>query len=91
MDAFATAQSRNAGQRWISADWDGWPTEETSAGTMRFQTSLDRLAMTRAECEQAFERVLAQPSPHVVVSSADLAARLELWTSRPEASPRPRL
>jgi acyl transferase domain-containing protein/acyl carrier protein len=83
MDAFATAQSRNTGQRWISADWDGWPTEEMSAGTMRFQTSLDRLAMTRAECEQAFERALAQPSPHVVVSSADLAARLELWTSRP--------
>jgi hypothetical protein len=83
MDAFATAHARTTGQRWISANWDGWPTEEISTGVAHFETSIDRFAMTLAECEQAFERVLVQPSPHVVVSSADLGTRLQLWTTRP--------
>jgi acyl transferase domain-containing protein/NADP-dependent 3-hydroxy acid dehydrogenase YdfG len=82
MDAFATAQARRTGQRWISANWDGWPTEEVSAATVPFQTSIDRFAMTRAECEQAFERALVQSSPHVVVSAGDLMARLRVWNRR---------
>jgi len=86
MDVFATAHSRQTGQRWISANWDGWPTEDITGGPLRFQTSIDRFAMTRAEAERAIESVLAQPLPHVVVSSGDLGPRLHLWTShRPGA------
>jgi acyl transferase domain-containing protein len=81
MDVFATAHSRHTGHRWISANCDGWPTEDITGGSVRFQTSIDRFAMTRAESEHAVEFVLAQPLPHVVVSSGDLAPRLHLWTS----------
>jgi acyl carrier protein len=81
MDAFALEQSNKRQSPWISANWDGWPTEEVSVDKRRFQTSIDQFAMTREECTQAFERVLSRALPRIVVSAGDLESRLQQWTS----------
>jgi acyl transferase domain-containing protein len=89
MDAFAIKQSRSGGTRWISANWDGWPTERVlKAGGA--QTSIARFAMTLEESQQAFERVVASGAGQVVVSAGDIHARLERWTHlNQEAMPPP--
>lgn len=90
LDAFAADQRRRGDSGWTSANWDGWPTEEYGAATVR--TSVDQFAMTRAEAETAFASVLAAPVAQVVVSAGDLDARLAHW-ARPgadAAAPNPR-
>ncbi|HKX30091.1 MAG TPA: SDR family NAD(P)-dependent oxidoreductase, partial [Blastocatellia bacterium] len=94
LDLFATRQSRRGSTPWISANWDGWPTERRQRidGT---HTSIDKYAMTPEECREAFRRIASLCRGQVVVSSGDLAARLQRWTqlqSEPEAeSPAPPL
>ncbi len=99
MDAFCAAQS--GPQRWISANWDGWLTAETSSLSQGFQTSIDQYAMQPQESVDAFRQVVtAVPQGQVVVSTGHLPARLDLWINQtgrdsqpePEARhPRPTL
>ncbi len=84
LDLLAAEQRRRGRGRWTSTNWDGWPTEPPP-GAAAVRTSIDQFAMTRAEAEAAFTRVLAAPVAQVVVSSGDLAAR-----QRPWARPAPR-
>jgi amino acid adenylation domain-containing protein len=79
LDAFAAARHQEGDRRWISSNWDGWPTEAAAGFDSRFQTSIDRYAMSLEECRVAFERVLGAGVPQVVVSSGDLAPRLHRW------------
>jgi NAD(P)-dependent dehydrogenase (short-subunit alcohol dehydrogenase family)/acyl carrier protein len=80
MDAFAQARDGREGTRWISVNWDGWLLEEQGRLAASFQTSLDQYAMTPRESGEAFARILANPSfNQVIVSTGDLASRLELW------------
>jgi acyl transferase domain-containing protein/short-subunit dehydrogenase involved in D-alanine esterification of teichoic acids/SAM-dependent methyltransferase/acyl carrier protein len=62
--------------RWISSNWDGWPTEETTGLESDFKTSIDRYKMTVSESERAFETVLASGVSQVVVSAGGLDDRL---------------
>jgi acyl carrier protein/short-subunit dehydrogenase involved in D-alanine esterification of teichoic acids len=62
--------------RWISSNWDGWPTEETTGLETGFKTSIDRYKMTVKESERAFETVLASGVSQVVVSAGRLQDRL---------------
>lgn len=64
--------------RWISSNWDGWPTEETTGLDSEFKTSIDRYKMTGSESERAFETVLASGVSQVVVSAGRLDDRLRL-------------
>jgi acyl transferase domain-containing protein len=80
MDAFALARRRQGGAAWISANWDGWlaPGEERLSAS--FSTSIDRYAMAPEESVEAFERIVTRaPAGQVVVSTGDLAGRLDLW------------
>lgn len=79
LDAYAVYQRHRLGRPWISANWDGWPTHEVTGLDAGFQTSIDRYAMTRAEAEMAFERVLRLNTARIVVSAGDLKARLARW------------
>ena len=81
LDLFSVAHGRESGVPWISAGWDGWPTARRQSLAASEQTSLDRIAMSVPECEEALRLVLAAPPGHVVVSSADLEARLARWTT----------
>src|SRR5262249_28690303 len=71
LDAFAAARVRDGDRRWISTNWDGWPTEAAAGFDSRFHTSIDRYAMTMAESHDAFRRAAAQHVPQIVVSSGD--------------------
>jgi acyl transferase domain-containing protein/acyl carrier protein len=83
MDAVAQRRSQGSGTPWISANWDGWLTGEGTRLAAAFETTLDQYAMTPQESVQAFERVLcAAPAGQIVVSTGDLATRLNLWIRR---------
>lgn len=62
--------------RWISSNWDGWPTEESTGLESDFKTSIDRYKMTLKESEKAFETVLACGVSQVVISAGRLQDRL---------------
>ncbi len=79
LDAYAAARRRTGDRRWISSNWDGWPNESEGGFDSGFQTSIDRYAMSLAECRDAFERVLSAGVPQVVVSAGDLQTRLRRW------------
>jgi NAD(P)-dependent dehydrogenase (short-subunit alcohol dehydrogenase family) len=81
LDVFAAERAREHRVPWISAGWDGWPTARRTAIDGAWATAADRFAMTVEECETALRLVLAAPAGHVVVSSADMTARLERWTA----------
>lgn len=75
--AFAKGEAfENNRVRWISSNWDGWPTEETTGLESEFKTSIDRYKMTLSESERAFEAVLAFGVSQVVVSAGLLDKRL---------------
>ncbi len=78
LDAMALAQ-RRAGAPWITVDWDAWQFGgEAPPGT------LAALALTPPEGLEVVRRVLTPPTPaQVVVSTADLAARLARTAARP--------
>ena len=71
LDAIAERESAAGDTPWISVNWDGWD----FAGTA---SSAD-LVIGPAEGCEAFERVLASAHPQVIVSTADLDARIRQW------------
>ena len=80
LDAFA-GSSGVEGALWTSVDWDGWKRGEASGG-------LASLAMTPEEGGEAFERLLGLGAlPRIVVSTADLHARLDQWQRISSAEP----
>jgi phthiocerol/phenolphthiocerol synthesis type-I polyketide synthase E len=83
LDAFAATHSKMSDARWISVNWDGWSLNDNGRISRRYQTSLDRYAMSS---EQAFEALTLILSPgltgQIVVSTGDLDSRLETWTGR---------
>ena len=76
LDAFA-ASCRRHGLPWTSTNWDGWPStaEPAAAG----QTRIETYTMTRVEADAAIARVLSLDTDRLVISSGDLAARLDRW------------
>ena len=80
MDAFAQARSRSDDRRWISANWDGWLLGEENRLSSSYRTSLDQYAMAPRESTEALRRVIASVTvAQVVVSTGDLARRIEQW------------
>jgi polyketide synthase PksJ len=100
MDAFARSRSRAGAVPWIGTNWDAWPAGETDDIPHRKPTDL---VMTRAEGVEAFSRILAMPNPvPIVISTADLDARIDQWFGprktepvaephQPTSHPRPNL
>ncbi|MCC6858462.1 MAG: amino acid adenylation domain-containing protein [Bryobacterales bacterium] len=81
VDAFAQKQFRVSRFPWISVNWDGWRFGESLPGA---PAAAVELAMTPEEGERAFGYALAlRGFPQVIISTADLAARVEKW-SRPD-------
>ncbi|HEY0735907.1 MAG TPA: SDR family NAD(P)-dependent oxidoreductase, partial [Herpetosiphonaceae bacterium] len=84
MDAFAASRTQTSTVPWISASWDGWPTETSAHPRGTIHTSMDQYIMTIEQATEAFERVvLAAPEGQVIVATGDLGARYELWIRRP--------
>ncbi|HKI00347.1 MAG TPA: amino acid adenylation domain-containing protein [Thermoanaerobaculia bacterium] len=86
MDAFAERESAAGATPWISVDWDGWQLRGQEPAGGGLGASQAQLAMTPAEGAEAFGRALALTAePRLVVSTADLEARLQAW--KPAAAP----
>jgi len=77
MDAFARDPERR-GIPWCSVNWDVWQLPEEGAEQVTaVRQDLAELAMTPQEGEEAFRRLLArEPLAQIVVSTAELAARI---------------
>ncbi|CAM2010576.1 non-ribosomal peptide synthetase/type I polyketide synthase [Acanthopleuribacter pedis] len=77
MDAWGNGE-RNL--PWVSSNWDRWPTARVVARGDETQTSINRFAMDRDQCEAAFARLIARGEPgQLVVSAGRLDARLARW------------
>jgi NADP-dependent 3-hydroxy acid dehydrogenase YdfG/acyl carrier protein len=64
---------------WTAINWDGWQFEE-KAGQ---EVALSRLAMKIEEGVESFSRILTATSlPRVVVSTANLGARIDAWLTQ---------
>jgi acyl transferase domain-containing protein/aryl carrier-like protein len=87
LNTFAARQSREGAVPWISVAWDGWFfADDTEDGA-----AAPELAMHPEEGCETFLRILnAEPAAEVIVSTADLGARLERWvTQSAEAEEQP--
>ncbi|OJT19748.1 polyketide synthase [Archangium sp. Cb G35] len=85
LDAFASSGAREGHTRWVSTNWDGWPSATDEGPAVR--TSIDQFAMSAPEALDAFQRVVESSlSGQVVVSTGDLEARLAQWVRREGAS-----
>lgn len=74
LDAFAQQQRQRGNFPWISVDWDTWRGAER-----QHALTAKALAMTPEEATDAFLRVLASNSAHLINSLGDLDARLRQW------------
>jgi acyl transferase domain-containing protein len=89
MDSFAAAQHGRDGSAWISVNWDGWLIDDRERLSASFQTSLDQYAMRPDESIEAFRRVVSTATvAQVVVSTGELASRLNRWIRRAEPTQR---
>ncbi len=84
MDLFARQQNKRGASTWLSINWDGWRFGDEPAA---MDAALE-LALTPEEGVQALELALSLThAPQVVISTADLDARLKRWlTSQPAAT-----
>ena len=78
VDAFVTQRRSDRRTPWISVNWDGWRFGNEQTPDM---SPVAKLSMTPAEGIDAFARVLhmTQHEPQVIVSTADLQARIDRW------------
>jgi phthiocerol/phenolphthiocerol synthesis type-I polyketide synthase E len=87
VDAWAQRHAAESGGRWTGVDWDRWHLDED--GDALAGTAFDERAMLRAEGARAFELAAGLAGePRVVVSTHDLAARIEQFLA-PRAAPAP--
>jgi NAD(P)-dependent dehydrogenase (short-subunit alcohol dehydrogenase family) len=81
MDGFVFEQHRRGKSHWVSVNWDSWRAEEGEVQTSALGAELMQLSMTPTEGTGALEHILSLgPIPRVIVSTGDLAARIERWT-----------
>jgi acyl carrier protein len=81
LDAFARAQNRRASAtRWLSVNWDVWRLDEAGGMPQGLGATLKDLGMSAAEALATLETVVAAGSTEpLVVSTADLGARIDQW------------
>jgi acyl transferase domain-containing protein len=81
LDAFAAEAARGRGLPWRCVNWDAWLRED---GPPAEGSALARLAMSVGEGVETFRRIRASRGVRrVVVSTADLEARLAQFVLRP--------
>ncbi|MCM3904753.1 MAG: SDR family NAD(P)-dependent oxidoreductase [Pyrinomonadaceae bacterium] len=89
MDAFAQQQFALGRNRWLSIDWDGWQIAEGAAAADSYESitpenDIASMAIRPAEGLAVFARALEVCGlmPQLIVSTADLSARINQWLKR---------
>lgn len=77
LDAFAQARESTDGPLTITVDWDGW----NRVGMDLISASEDDLGMSAEEGVEAFQRILSDPLPQVIVSTHPLQAVIDQHSS----------
>jgi len=74
LDAFAESQNQcQEHTRWLSVNWDGWRFDPAGRNS-------SELSLTPAEGAEVFRRIMEhRNATRVIVSTGDLAARLDRW------------
>ncbi len=87
MDAFAVRESQRTDTAWMSINWDGWAFENEGMTSLT-PNGVSDLAILPEEGLQVLEQVLAYDDlPQVVVSTADIDARMHKLYAVEEALP----
>ena len=82
LDAFATAYDDPQGTRVLSVGWDTWREVGMAAnvpiagGLVQHREEMLKHGILSHEAEQVFDRLLASPMPHIVVSTRPLRSLL---------------
>lgn len=93
MDALCREQFARDGWPCLSVNWDGWQTrqqqQQQAEAANGAGSSLAQFSITPAEGIETFERALSLVGvvPQVVVSTADLTARIKQWVEVGAGSP----
>ncbi|MGF6356299.1 iturin family lipopeptide synthetase A [Paenibacillus sp. 4624] len=81
VDHFVSCHNQKMLNRWVSIDWDAWPSEKGKASGIR--TTLDQYTMTYQEGIEAMFRIIDHAvMDQVVVSTGSLTTRIEQWVSQ---------
>ncbi|HEY0375497.1 MAG TPA: SDR family oxidoreductase [Pyrinomonadaceae bacterium] len=80
MDAFAHKHNRASSVPWVSVNWDGWQIKKVDEQPAAHSPAIAGMTMTPEEGFEALRRILRpSDSTQLIVSTADLHARLEQW------------
>jgi acyl transferase domain-containing protein len=90
MDAFAHRHNQEQPVPWVSVNWEGWQPAAQPERRSGLGASLAGLAITPQEGAAIFQRIIAlTPTAQLIVSTSDLAARIDHWGRRAEAQADP--
>ncbi len=89
LDALALRQRQGQGLPWLSIDWDGWKFDDAVADGRRMGAEMAELAIAPEEGTEVLHRILGKGwFGRVVVSTADLSARIRRWVRQaPQQEP----
>jgi acyl transferase domain-containing protein len=80
MDAFAHKRNQVNAVPWISVNWDGWQIKKVDEQPAAHSATIAGMTMTPEEGLEAFQRILRSSEiTQLIVSTADLPARIEQW------------
>jgi acyl transferase domain-containing protein/acyl carrier protein len=80
MDAFARTHNRSHPVPWLSVNWDVWRVGDRAAAAVGPGATLKGLGMSADEAAAVMEIALtARAAGQLVVSTGDLAARIDQW------------
>jgi acyl transferase domain-containing protein/acyl carrier protein len=83
VDAFTQYHNHMAPTSWVSVNWDAWQFEGEKEQLTSISQDLAQLAMLPEEGAEAFRRILSlNGTDQVIVSTSDLAARIEKHVKR---------
>jgi amino acid adenylation domain-containing protein len=90
MDAFAHRHNQEHSLPWISVNWEGWQPAAQPERRNALGASLAGLAITPQEGAALFQRIMTlPPTAQVVISTSDLATRIDQWGRRAGAQAEP--
>jgi acyl transferase domain-containing protein/acyl carrier protein len=92
LDAFARYRSAYDPFPWISVGWDAWQDEQADRLPTALHSGVAQFALSSAEAGDVFQRVVAaRPAEQIIISTGDLAARIEQWTRQTSGARGPAL
>lgn len=79
MDAFTLKHNQEHPTKWLTVNWESWDVD-TNQTKYDYQAEIQNMMMTKEEGTHVFERLLSVDNQdQLIVSSGELAARMDRW------------